>query len=205
MPHDDYTRQMGLEDRSVLLQAAERTACSALGRVLTSFQHLQHTLTEIGGFFLDPTNYQVGVIVTSELSFRGLLNLVYSLAQHRGVAKERISSLRDILADCLQAEQRRNTLIHSYWAPEPESLRTTRFKYTAKFPKGYKHQIEDITEASLLGFAAKIRELCLDLTELMDAHCDSWCKNSTFPDLQDPTSSLLPRNLTSEHRSQAER
>lgn len=195
MPHDDNSRKMSFQDRLTLRDAAEASTCSALGYVLTSFQHLQHKLTEIAGFFLDRSDFQVGIIVTSELSFRGLINLVYSLAQHRGVAPERITSLQEILKDCFAAEQRRNALVHSYWEPEPESLRVTRYKYTAKYPQGYKHQIEGVTATNLLQFASDIRGLCLDLSELMDAHCPSWSEHTTFPEAYDVTSSLLPKNL----------
>lgn len=195
MPHDDHSRKLTFKERLFLREAAETSSCFALGSVLTSFQDLQHRLTEIAGYFLDQNDFQVGIIVTSELSFRGLINLVYSLAQHRGVAPERIESLRDILKDCFAAEQRRNTLVHSYWEPEPETLRVTRYKYTSKYPQGYRHQLENVSEADLLRFATEIRGLCLDLTELMDAHCITWIDHTASPSPHDVTSSVLPKHL----------
>lgn len=186
----DYRSRLALRD------AVEERNCSALGFVLTSFQSLEHKLTEICGYFLDQEDFQIGIIVTSELSFRGLINLAYSLAHHRGMDSKRVQSLREILKDCFAAEQRRNTLIHSYWEPEPESFRVTRYKYSAKYPAGYRHQLEDVSEVDLLKFATEIRELILDLTELMDAHDAQWADSTTFPSPIDPSSSLLPKNLS---------
>ena len=195
MPHSDEDFKLDHRTRVALRDAVEERNCSALGYVLTAFQSLEHHITEIGGYLIEPKDYQLGIIVTSELSFRGLINLVYSLAQHRGMDPKRVLSLREILKDCFAAEQRRNTLIHSYWEPEPETLQVTRFKYTAKYPAGYRHQIENVTEASLLEFATNIRGLSLDLSELMDAHDPNWAESTTFPNPIDPSSSLLPKNL----------
>jgi len=195
MSHDDSKRKLAVQDRLLLKDMVEERNCAALGHVLTAFQRLEHQLKGVTGYFVDQSDYKLGIIVTSEISFRALLNLVYSLAQHRGVEKKRIESLQEILKDCFAAEQRRNTFVHSYWEPEPESLRTTRFKYTAKYPAGYKHQIEDVTEADLLKFTKEIYELSLDISELMDAHDSNWTKATTFPELFDVTSSLLPKDL----------
>lgn len=195
MTHNDANFRLDARSRDTLLNTVEERNCSALGYVLTSFQSLEHKLTEIGGYLIDRQDFQVGIIVTSELSFKGLLNLVYSLAQHRGMDAERVISLRSILKGCFAAEQRRNTLIHSYWEPEPETLQVTRFKYTAKYPAGYRHQIENVTEVALLEFAAEICGLSLDLSELMDAHDPNWIDSTTFPNPIEASSSLLPKNL----------
>lgn len=198
MPHDDSKFEMPFKDRLLLKNSVENLNCLALGHVLTSFQDLEHQLTQIAGYFIDPSDYQTGIIITSELSFRGLVNLVYSLAQHRGVDPKRVQSLRDILKDCFSSEQRRNSLIHSYWEPEPESLQVTRFKYTSKYPSGYKHQVENVTEQNLMEFTTDIRGLVLDLIELMNAHDIEWSECTTFPMPHDCTSSLLPKNLREE-------
>ena len=197
MPHGEDNLKMSYQERLLLKEAVESRHCEALGRVLTSFQHLEHRLTEIVGYLVDKHDFQLGIIITSEISFRNLINLAYSLAPHRKMDLERVDSLREILKDCFAAEQRRNQLIHSYWEPEPESLQVTRFKYTAKYSKGYKHQIEDVTEVNLLEFAGDLIGLSLDLTELMDAHESNWSKYTTFPNPDNPSSSLLPKNLQS--------
>ncbi len=202
MPHEDGDFKLGHEERIILQNLAGDSCSMALGKLLMEFQGLEQWLTRIAGYLLDPDDFQVGILVTSEMPFRGVLNLVYSLAQHRKLDPELVESLRECLKGCSSVEQRRNNLIHSYWTPEPETVCVTRYKYTAKFPRGYKPQVEKISAEEIYEVIEDIMNLTGGLIGLMDLHDIEWGNKTTFPNPHDVTSSLLPRNLRPETESE---
>lgn len=197
MPHNDDDFTLDHSQRLTLQSLANRSCSQALGGVLIAFQDLEHLLTKIAGYLLDPNDFKVGIIVTSELSFRGVIGLVYSLAQHRELSPVIIERLREYLKDCSKVEERRNALIHSYWTPEPETLRVTRFKYTAKFPKGYRPQVENVSAGELHDLTMEIMDISGALVGVMDDHDIDWTKGTDFAYPEYASSSLLPRHLRS--------
>ncbi|MGA8658103.1 MAG: hypothetical protein WB586_18320 [Chthoniobacterales bacterium] len=55
----------------------------ALGRICVEFQRLETHLKAATTLLLDPDDWRVGTIVTTQLPFKGLLDLFYALYHHR--------------------------------------------------------------------------------------------------------------------------
>jgi len=130
----------------------------AIGRICMAFQRLEELVSDqIGRLISDDA--QLGTIITAELSFRNKLGLLCSLYLYRLRLTERPEALKILLAKLHQAEDRRNTILHSYWVKSPECGKLTRYKYTAKSGKGFVHHTEDLIPESIEALATEIRSV----------------------------------------------
>ena len=82
-----------------------------------------------------------------------------SLYLYRLHLTERPEALKALLAKLHQAEDRRNTILHSYWVKSPECGKLTRYKYTAKCAKGFVHHTEDLHPENIEAIATEIRSV----------------------------------------------
>jgi hypothetical protein len=148
----------------------------AIGRICMSFQKLEESLSgHIAS--LVSKDLQLGIIITAELSFRTKASLLRSVFLYRTDSPEVPGALKRLFARMHSAEQRRNTLLHSYWGRTPDDNETlTRFKYTAKSAKGFVHHIEPLHHEDIDAMADEIGAVTSDLSEYMQ---------STFPALNE--------------------
>lgn len=128
----------------------------AIGRICLAFQELEELVSCLTGLLVSEDN-QLGTIITAELSFRNKLGLLYSLYLYRAETSEPPEVLKKLLARLHRAEERRNTILHSYWVKSPVCGMLTRYKYTAKSAKGFVHHAEDLEPEKIEAIAAEIR------------------------------------------------
>lgn len=124
---------------------------AAIGRVIESFSFLEESLANIITILLDVDN-EVGEIVTSELSFKGLLNLFSSLFKYKYDRGDFVvededpeERLKELLKLCYRAEEERNKIVHSSYV-----ARRYRVKKTAKARSGLKTIIENLDASRML-------------------------------------------------------
>ena len=127
----------------------------AIGRICMAFQRLEELLSDQIGRLIS-NDAQLGTIITAELSFRNRVSLLCSLYLYRLHLTERPENLKALLAKLHQAEDRRNTILHSYWVKSPECGKLTRYKYTAKSGKGFVHHTEDLQPEHIEAIATEI-------------------------------------------------
>ena len=99
-----------------------------------------------------------GQIITSELSFKKLLALFSSLYQERSLTEEASQKLDLIIKTAIQAEEKRNVIVHSLWAEGSSESTITRTKTTAKASKGLRLQLEQVSIEDLRQIANQIAE-----------------------------------------------
>jgi hypothetical protein len=127
----------------------------AIDRICMAFQRLEELVSDqIGRLISD--DGQLGTIITAELSFRNRLGLLCSLYLYRLRLTERPEALKTLLAKLQRAEERRNTILHSYWIKSPVCGMLTRYKYTAKSSKGLVHHTEDLEPEHIEAIATEI-------------------------------------------------
>lgn len=98
----------------------------AIGRICMAFQRLEELVSnEIGRLISD--DGQLGTVITAELSFRNRVGLLCSLYLYRLQLTERPEALKTLLAKLQRAEERRNTILHSYWIKSPVCGMLTRY------------------------------------------------------------------------------
>jgi hypothetical protein len=135
-------------------------AVEGLGRICVEFQRLETILKTATASLVHPNDPTVGAIVTAQLSFRALLDLYYALHHHRYDNALADKELDKFLGQCAKAEERRNQIIHSYWAPDYLGGKgAKRTKFTAKNRKELKQQVEVLSKADLEKIADELRAL----------------------------------------------
>lgn len=141
----------------------------ALGRISVNFQILEASIT----FFiwnLIGSDQNIGKIITSQVSFSKNCNLLSSLFRYRVQDTIKIKELNNILKRVGEAEQRRNTIIHSIWTinDEDPKAKPLRIKITSNRKAGLNMQTEDIEAEELNKIANLFSELVDDLIIFME-------------------------------------
>ena len=130
---------------------------TALGRVTAFFSQLEDELCRLAWRLLG-TEPTVGQIVTAELSFKGLLNLIGCLGQHRFGGQPLMAELEAALTQCAKVEEDRNVLIHSNWFAGQTDDDVHRIKITAKRKSGRRVQFQQIQPEEIEKVAQRIAE-----------------------------------------------
>jgi len=140
---------------------------AAIGRVVEAFSFLEENLRNVITILLD-VEPEIGEIITAEMSFKGLLNLLASLFKYKSargdfhVEGENISErFGELLKLCFRAEEERNKIIHSSYI-----ARRYRVKTTAKAKMGLKTSIEEIDADRLLDISDFIGSVGMYVQEL---------------------------------------
>jgi hypothetical protein len=139
----------------------------AIGRICMAFQELEELVSCLIGLLISDDN-QLGLIITSELSFRNKLGLLYSLYLYRTATPERPEALKKLLAGLRRVEERRNTILHSYWVKALACGMLMRYKTTAKSAKGFVQDVEDLQPEHIEAIAAEIGLVADDLILYFD-------------------------------------
>ena len=170
MPHDQRVREVF--DHGY----------KALGQVVYHFQELELELGTAVSFLIDPVDGEGADIVVSELSFKQLAHIGYSLLEVFNIheKEERLEEWRRVLGLCFNAENKRNQLLHSnyyaYYVGGPDNMEFIRFKKTAKFRKGSQLVDEEMNDFAVKAYLTEIASVGVQIREFM---------NQTFPGWQD--------------------
>jgi len=102
---------------------------------------------------------RIGNIVTAELYFKNLRSLAISLYLERYGEDSDFQTLKTLMKEADNIEERRNQFTHSIWAvgKDPESL--TRIKPSSRGKEGLRFQIEDVQSDELAKFVIRIQKL----------------------------------------------
>jgi len=148
-----------------------------------AFQELEELVSCLIGLLISDDN-QLGLIITSELSFRNKLGLLYSLYLYRTATPQRPEDLKKLLARLRRVEERRNTILHSYWVKSPVCGMLIRYKYAAKPAKGFVQDVEDLQPEHIEAIAAEIGLVADDLILYFDKAFPTTTKDKISQALQ---------------------
>jgi len=138
----------------------------AIGRITANFALLE-LMVSFCVWQLIGSDQRLGQIITAELSFRKLLDLLSSLFRHRVSDPQLIEELNGLIAEAAQAEEKRNLITHSYWAASDTRETITRAKMTARRYGGLKHQFEPMSVQDLDDIADFIAAAENHITQFM--------------------------------------
>ena len=156
-PHDFPTAP----DRTVIKLNYER-AVEALGKVCVEFQALETDFKDAVGELIDPLDYRLGLIIASQLPFKGVLDLFQALFYYRLKNPDLQKKLGTFLGQCKAAEDRRNQIIHSNWIPDDmEGKGALRVKHSARGE--LKSTAEPLSQADLEAVANEFSNLRMKL------------------------------------------
>ena len=118
------------------------------------------------------TEIEASRILTSELSFRNLLDLSSSLVKQIHGEKE-AERYKGVLKFASEAEDERNRIIHSVWGSSG-GKNIVRTKHTAKRGKGLGFQREEYTEEDLSAVAHTISRAIFSVEKFRESLGYGW-------------------------------
>ena len=111
---------------------------------------------------------RLGQIITAELSFRQKIDLLSSIYRDKRDNSSELAELDRVLKRAVQAEQKRNTVVHSVWTAYAVNETPGRIKTIAKRrSKGLKLEIESISVKDLEDVANYIANVAYDIQTLV--------------------------------------
>ncbi len=138
----------------------------AIGQITANFAVLE-LVVSLSAWSLIGSDQTLGQIITAELSFRKLLDLLSNLYRLRVNHPQLTEELDGLIAQAAQAEEKRNVITHSYWAAGDTHETSTRVKMTAKRYKGLKHRSEPMSVEALNEIADFIAAAEHHITQFM--------------------------------------
>lgn len=135
-----------------------------LGKVIANFGVLEESLSSIIWLLLFGNSVEeqrTGQIVTAELYFKDKIKLFSSLYQHRFPDEGPFDELNEMRIKLRNANEQRNSLLHSTWAHPGVRLATT-----AKEKKGIKFEFEEMGQEQIKEIADSIASVSKDLLDM---------------------------------------
>lgn len=139
-----------------------------IGDITVSFALLESQIkTLIGSLIAE--HQRIGQIITAQLSFKNLLDLVISLYLERHGEDDDYLKLKLLMNKAGNIEENgegvsRNKIIHSIWAAGRDKDHITRIKTTARQKNGLKFQFEELSAQELAAFAKETRNLADEIS-----------------------------------------
>ena len=137
----------------------------ALGLISVNFQCLEKHM-EFFAWSLIGEDQEIGQIVTSQISFNRLCDLIGSLFRYRARGSGLVKELDGLIKRASEVVEERDRVIHSSWFGDLESS-ILRVKITAKSKTGLKHQYEYTDPDDLLKIGRSIEQVWKDLKEFI--------------------------------------
>ena len=141
-----------------------------IGTIVANFSVLDEVISSWIALLID-TDSDTSDIVTAELSFAGKVALLSSLHRHRieerSYPSKRISleleEMTELVKKISTAEEKRNTILHSFWVSDEKPGTAKRYKTTAKRKTGLRFHSELVTVESLSEVAASIADVTTEV------------------------------------------
>ena len=140
-----------------------------LGLVCIEFQMLESLLkAAINDLVVKDNDPLMGDIITAELSFEGLMDLLYAAWKYRHGGSPNVAPLAKILKRCAKAKVKRNQLLHSEWyRDQKDGEGAIRVKMSHRGRKGFRIKNEKITPAIMNEVAEELRRCRHELAKFL--------------------------------------
>lgn len=119
-----------------------------LGSVCMEFQMMGSVLKAAISDLVAKDDPVMGSMITAELSFEGLMDLLYASWEYRWEGSSKVADLAKILDRCAKVKCKRNQLLHSEWyrvSKDGEGAFRVKMSYRSR--KGFRVKNEKITPA----------------------------------------------------------
>jgi hypothetical protein len=139
---------------------------AGIGRFIANFalleEYLRDVICEIAR-----TGAPAGEILSSELSFRGLVGCFGALVREYVGDARFHEETEDLLKRVVSVNEFRNRLVHSLWLPDDSSrIFAVRQKLMSSRKRGFSPQIERFRRRDLISKCDEIAKLTFDISEL---------------------------------------
>jgi hypothetical protein len=157
-------------DKTKRIAAVDRSLLEPIGELTVNFALVERTLKDGIARLLFPAGDKgwsvvTSSIVTSEMSFRRLVDLFHCLVLHRCSEADAERS-KALCVRLFQLEERRNAIMHSDWVIDHNAKVTIRIKVTAK-SKGLRRHEEAMSRENVQEIADNLAVLTKDLDDFI--------------------------------------
>src|ERR1051325_5219473 len=163
-----------------------------IGKITIVWSYIEHSLAEMIGTIvtMGGRRRELGMIVTAELSFKQRVNILDSLVRFAlGDAAEPVADFARVKPLLFEAEQLRNTIVHSVWAKQSNASDPNaiiRMKATAKHKKGLRNDyvamsLDDLRKVTDT-IARAYGQLCMFELYFQEDDADGLGTSSVTPD-----------------------
>jgi hypothetical protein len=147
-PLDDLDEE---QKTKLLAHISRAEVTHGLGNFVMEFQLLETLIKDAISFLINKNDSIPGRIVTAEMSFRTLLDVLVALFHYETRDESRTEVLKTALTQSQKASDRRNALVRSYWHTDQDGG-TVRLKMRAKGRQPYR----EVEERDNLGAALEV-------------------------------------------------
>jgi len=140
------SRQMAAHYMPKLMMNELDKYFTEIGSLTYYFQSMEVALALLLSSLISE-DQKIGQIVSSQLSFNRLCNVLDALFRHKITDSDLVNEFEVLLSRVSKAEETRNRMLHSFYlvGEEEGEKSLTRAKITSKRGKGLKIQIEDLS------------------------------------------------------------
>jgi hypothetical protein len=141
---------------------------AAIGKFIANFSLLEAYLR---GIIVEAPNVSApaGEIITSEISFRGLINVFGAVVHEYCRDKETIKLTKKVLKDIEKINVFRNSIVHSQWLPDDYShAYAVQASVKANRKKGYQERIQRLKRGDLLKKCDEVARLTYSLSKIYE-------------------------------------
>lgn len=141
---------------------------AGIGRFIANFalleEYLRGVICEIGR-----TSAPAGEILSSELSFRGLVECFGALVREYVHDTRLHTEAEELLKQVVTINEFRNRLVHSLWLPDDSSrVFAVRQKLESSRKRGFTPKIERFKKRDLISKSDEVAELAFRISDLYD-------------------------------------
>lgn len=139
---------------------------AGLGKINVQFSSLELALSMlVWGLICDDQN--VGQIITADLSFKHIINLLNALLIYKVKDNILYEKSKEIIKRAIQCEEKRNQLTHSIWSINENNDLVFRQKTTSKLKKGLTTSYEILDENKINDISIEINSTKIETIKLL--------------------------------------
>jgi hypothetical protein len=155
--------------REKLAKQPREEVVRGIGFVCLEFQKLEGLLKSAIGEIISRDDPMLGAIITSELSFDGLMNVLRAIWKDRWEGS--VEDLNRILSRCNAAKEKRNMVVHSEWFLNSKDAEgAIRFKDSCRSKKKSGPQPEKFTTDMMKAISDELNRCVWDLAGFLNKH-----------------------------------
>lgn len=144
----------------------EEDFIKSVGRLTLNFAHLEFCFMLLVGS-QSGSPQPLNQIITSELSFKQLLNVSAGIYREIEPDLKKIGIFEEILKESSEMEQKRNTVTHSFYGHNRKTKTIIRRKNTVRRAQGLVEHEEKIDAETVNKIADQINNLSIKLKQLI--------------------------------------
>jgi hypothetical protein len=148
-----------------------------IGTLIVEFQLLETGIRDAIAYLVNPEKRDIGLITSTPLSFRHMLEVLYALFCNRIEEESEREKLRELLVACEGCAKRRNAIVHSDWYQDSDGNNIRLKSFVRRKGQPYGQESEKVVEEGLNADTNECVRCEAELTKLMTRNFPGWLRS----------------------------